>query len=86
MSTANTETEPRITVPSTGDEAVEILRGIDIVLNSDTFKMTPEARLDLEIRFAMVEAAFELLHEDVEDEATIIEEIVSEIEATEHAD
>ena len=48
--------------------------------------MTKEARLDLEIRFAMVEAAFELLREDGEDEATIIEEIVSEIEATEHAD
>ena len=86
MSTASTEREPRITVPSTGDEAVEILRGIDIVLNGDTFKMTKEARLDLEIRFAMVEAAFELLREDGEDEATIIEEIVSEIEATEHAD
>ena len=61
------ETVPRIAVPTGVDEANDILRGLTTVLNCDTFKMTPEAHRDFEIRCAMVETALALLREDEED-------------------
>ena len=60
------EPASRIAVPTGVDEANDILRGLNTVLNCDTFKMTPEAHRDFEIRCAMVETALALLIEDEE--------------------
>ena len=57
----STENAPRIAVPTTEAEAAAIIDGIDRVLNNPTFKMTKEARRDLEIRIVMVEATFPFL-------------------------
>jgi hypothetical protein len=63
----NTENAPRIAVPQTTGEAAAIIDGINRVLNNPTFKMTKEARLDLEIRIAMVEAASPFLEVNDDD-------------------
>jgi hypothetical protein len=60
----STENAQRIAVPQTTGEAAAIIDGIDKVLNNPTFKMTKEARRDLEIRIVMVEATFPFLEED----------------------
>lgn len=67
----STENAPRIAVPQTTGEAAAIIDGIDRVLNNPTFKMTNEARRDLEIRIAMVEAAFPFLEVDDDHSLTV---------------
>ena len=67
----STESAPRIAVPRTTGEAAAIIDGIDKVLNNPTFKMTKEARRDLEIRIAMVEASFPFLEEDDDHDLTV---------------
>ena len=63
----NAENAPRIAVPQTTGEAAAIIDGINRVLNNPTFKMTKEARLDLKIRIAMVEAASPFLEVNDDD-------------------
>jgi len=70
----NTENAPRIAVPQTTGEAAAIIDGINRVLNNPTFKMTKEARLDLKIRIAMVEAAFPFLEVDDDDPCWTVEQ------------
>ena len=70
----NTENAPRIAVPQTTGEAAAIIDGINKVLKNPTFKMTKEARLDLKIRIAMVEAAFPFLEVDDDEPGWTVEE------------
>ena len=70
----STENAPRIAVPQTTGEAAAIIDGINRVLNNPTFKMTKEARLDLKIRIAMVEAAFPFLEVDDDDPCWTVEQ------------
>ena len=69
-----TENAQRIAVPQTTGEAAAIIDGINRVLNNPTFKMTKEARLDLKIRIAMVEASFPFLDEDDDEPCLTVEQ------------
>ena len=60
----STESQPRIAVPATEAEADSIIDGINTILGMESFKMTKEARRDLEIRVLMVEAAATALRDD----------------------
>jgi hypothetical protein len=55
--------KPTIKVPASTNEVDEIKRGINSVLSNKRFKMTQEARFDLHVRLAMVEATRSLFEE-----------------------
>ena len=84
----STENAPRIAVPQSISEAASIIDGIDRVLNNPTFKMTNEARRDLEVRIAMVEAACFLLEGDDTEHSLTVEQLESSTACSirEHAD